>query len=513
MPVRIAAAACAGFFLALSFPRPGFALLSWVSVAPLLIIAARSRPLHALFYGLVFGEAFFVCLIYWIFHVLRNNTSMGSIMSICVLLCLSSYLSLFPSFFSFAVSQSIVKYGRHALFFSPVIWVALEFIRNYALSGFPWGSVGYSQASVISLIQIASVSGVYGISFVIILVNASFAFCIIGSRKLWRFLPLAMSVVLVAVLILWGYARIESASDEGETLNVACIQGNYGGTFNEVSDDTDILAEYIAMTHEAVEQGAALIVWPETTSSFEICCTSGYEELLKEMCRNWDIDLVLGSIHQEMKTKDEIYYNSAFHMRADGTMGERYDKMHLVPYGEYVPMPRLLFFVRKFVEMAGDFSKGKDYTIMTYKEHPFAVLICYEVIFPEAMKRFAHRGATFFVNITNDAWFGDSSAPYQHFDFLKIRSVETGRFFVRCAATGISGIVSPYGKVLQETKPFSREIIVGPIKTMHSMTVYMRYGDVLAIACVIMSFILIASSFTKRRRRSTIEEIEEKSEI
>ncbi len=512
MLVRIAAAACAGFFLALSFPRPGFALLSWISVTPLLMITARSKPSHALFYGFVFGETFFITLIYWIFHVLRSHTLMGSFMSVCVLLCLTSYLSLFPSLFSFAVSQSVRRFGTYAILFSPVIWVALEFIRNFALSGFPWGAIGYSQSSFSSLIQIASVSGVYGLSFVIILINSSFAFCIIGTRKLWRFFPLTLSALLVGVLIFWGHARIRNPSDGGETLNVACIQGNYGGTIDESSDDVRILEEYIDMTGEAAERGATLIVWPETTSSFEICCTNGYEDFLREMCRNRGIDLILGSVHQNGEVPGGILFNSAFHIRADGTMGERYDKMHLVPYGEYVPIPRLLFFVRKFVEAAGDFSKGKNYTIMKYEEHPFAVLICYEVIFPDTMRRFADLGATFFVNITNDAWFGKSSAPYQHFDFLKIRAVETGRFFIRCAATGISGIVSPYGKVLQETKPFSREIIVGSIDTIHTMTFYTRYGDLLAIACVIMSFILIAFLHARRGWRSTIFEIEGKSE-
>jgi apolipoprotein N-acyltransferase len=166
-------------------------------------------------------------------------------------------------------------------------------------------------------------------------------------------------------------------------------------------------------------------------------------------------------------------------------------------------LPGLLFFVRRFVEASSDFSKGNRYAIMDHGKGDFAVLICYEVIFPESVRQFAKRGATFFVNITNDAWFGRSSAPYQHFDFVKLRAVESGRYFVRCAGTGISGIVSPYGDVLKSTGIFSKEIVTGSIEPLEHRTLYSRTGDLFAFACVIMTVILISPLVSKRSKLST----------
>ena len=503
MIARTIASACAGFFLAISFPRPGISFLAWVAFVPIITIAARSDPIRSLFYGFIFGGTFFITLVYWIYSVLAIHTSMGTFLSIVVLFLLISYLSLFPSIFAYLLSQTIRLYGGRAIFVSPFIWVALELLRNYALSGFPWGIAGYTQSSVTPLIQIASVTGVYGLSFLIVLINASVAYLLIEYVSLRKLIPLAASVLFALALMLWGFWRM-SAPLQGETaIDVSCIQGNYSGNMSEGSDENLILTDYIHMTAEAAAEGSTLVIWPETITSFEVCCTKDYAELLGDLCRKLKIGLILGSAHEVREKAGTKYFNSAFHIRADGKIGDRYDKMHLVPYGEYVPLPGLLFFVRRFVEASSDFSKGNRYAIMDHGKGDFAVLICYEVIFPESVRQFAKRGATFFVNITNDAWFGRSSAPYQHFDFVKLRAVESGRYFVRCAGTGISGIVSPYGDVLKSTGIFSKEIVTGSIEPLEHRTLYSRTGDLFAFACVIMTVILISPLVSKRSKLST----------
>ncbi|MEW5807692.1 MAG: apolipoprotein N-acyltransferase [Acidobacteriota bacterium] len=495
MKVRIITIALAGLLLAASFPRINVYPLIWIAFFPLILISARSHPLRALVYGFIYGEAFFITMLYWIYLVLNVHASLGIFLSVLILLLLTSYLSLYPSLFAFLISRAVNVYGDAAILLSPVIWVALEYVRGHLFSGFPWGLAGYALSSNTSMIQMASLTGVYGLSFLILLANASLAFLFIGKMSFRRATPLLVSLIIVLSFYGWGSWRVSVPLEGGRKIRVACIQGNYGGNTNSGVDEGIVLSDYLQMTKKAAREGIRLIVWPESTTFFEVCGTTGYADLLKELCSGFDIDLVLGSIHRAEEGDEEIYFNSAFHIRNDGEIDRRYDKIHLVPYGEYVPIPKILFFVKRFVQAAGDFSRGSEFTLMDYGGDPFSVLICYEVIFPEFVQQFNERGPTFYVNITNDAWFGSTAAPYQHFDFLKLRAVECGRYFVRSASTGISGIISPRGDVLKSTGIFSREIMECEIQTMSHSTFYSRAGHWFPVPCAIMTFVFILSLF------------------
>lgn len=492
MIAKVIVSILSGIMLALSFPNADIGILAWIAVFPLFFVIMKSQPFHALLYGFAFGATFFAFLIYWIFSLLRTQTAMGWLISLIVFLLCVSLLSLFPSLFAYVISQAAKEYGGAAIFFIPMVWVALEFARTYFLSGFPWGIIGYTQSSFLSLIQVASISGVYGVSLLIIFCNASLAYLFLERRKRISWIPLFLTVVAIASISGWGCYSL-SHEDEGKDkeISVACVQGNYGAHTDGTVSQQTILNDYVDVTKEAAEAGFQLIVWPESTSYYEICCTKGYAELLTQLCQEHGIDMVLGSVHRVKHSDHERYFNSAFHLDSEGKVPERYDKIHLVPYGEYVPIPRLLFFVKRFVEAAGDFSRGEEYVVMDYRGDPFSVLICYEVIFPDAVRAFVRRGATFFINITNDSWFGDSAAPYQHFQFLVFRAVESGRYFIRCASTGISGIVAPDGKVLARTKIFTRELLTADIMPLREHTIYSRTGDWLAIVCAIITLGLI----------------------
>ncbi len=495
---RVVASILSGILLSLSFPKADISILAWIALLPLFFVIIKSEPLHAFWYGFIFGATFFTSLLYWILNLLRTQTDMSFIISLLVFSLFMIILSLFPSFFSYLTSVSAKGFGHRAIFIVPMIWVSLELLRNYIFGGFPWGFIGYTQSSFLSLIQMASISGVYGVSFIIVLCNASLAFLFLEKRKVVSWIPLLLSLIAIATISGWGhYSLSYGYQSRGKEIPVACIQGNYGAQTSEDVTQIAILSDYINMTIEAAKMNSRLIVWPESTAHLEICCTEGYADLLSQLCHEHEIDMVLGSIHQSDDSEDRMF-NSAFHIDSSGKVAGRYDKIHLVPYGEYVPIPRVLFFVRKFVEAAGDFSKGEEYAVMDYNGNNFSILICYEVIFPDAVRAFVRKGATFFINITNDSWFGKSAAPYQHFQFLILRAIESGRYFIRCASTGISGIISPKGEVLTKTEIFTKKIIKADISPIEKKTFYSHMGDWLAIACVIITLGLIVSLCFKK---------------
>ncbi len=513
MLIRIIISILSGIALVLSFPKANLWILAWFALCPLLFLMVKSKPIHALLYGFIFGLTFFSSLIYWIFHLLRIETDMSWPICLGVFLLLICVLSLFPSFLGYLASQAARQFGFKAIFFIPILWVSLELTRNYIFTGFPWGIVGYTQSSFLSLIQLASICGVYGVSFLIIFCNASLAYFFLDREKWKSMIPMLFLILMVAVGSGWGYLRLSQDEENiGRQISVACIQGNYGSQTGAEASQVAILRDYKEMTIQGAEMGCQLVVWPESTTHYQICCTEGYADLLAQICQEYRIDMVLGSVHQRKGPGQEEHFNSAFHIDSSGRVAERYDKIHLVPYGEYVPMPRALFFVKRFVEAAGDFSTGDEYIIMNYRGDPFSILICYEVIFPEAVRTFTRRGASFFINITNDSWFGRSAAPYQHFQFLAFRAVESGRFFIRCASTGISGIISPQGKILDKTDIFTRELLKGDIYPIYKSTFYCQMGDWLALGCVIITIALIISLlfrwFQSRKYRKGVVDIE-----
>jgi apolipoprotein N-acyltransferase len=513
MFIRIVISIISGFLLVFSFPKADLWVLAWFALCPLFFVMLKSRPLQALFYGFVFGATFFSSLVYWIFNLLRIETGLCWPLCFLVFLLLVVYLSLFPSLVGYLASQAAGQYGSKAVFFIPMIWVSLELVRNYLFTGFSWGIVGYTQSSFLSLIQLASVSGVYGISFLVIFCNASVVYLFLERRGFKAWIPVLVLVLVIGMASGWGYSRLfQEEREGGKVISVACIQGNYGSQIGTEASQTAIFRNYRDLTLQAAALGCQLVVWPESTTHYQICCTEGYADLLAQLCRENGIDMVLGSVHQRRDSSQEKHFNSAFHIDASGKVAERYDKIHLVPYGEYVPIPGILFFVKRFVQAAGDFSKGSEYIMMNFRGDPFSTLICYEVIFPESVRAFARRGATFFINITNDSWFGRSAAPYQHFQFSIFRAIESERYFIRCASTGISGIISPQGKILAQTEIFSRELLQADIRPIHESTLYCRTGDWLAIGCVIITLALIISLlfrwFQSRKYRKGVADIE-----
>ena len=409
---------------------------------------------------------------------------------------LVAYLALFPAFFAVVLRRITMRFGPMALMTAPLVWIATELGRTYLLTGFPWVLLGYSQASVLPIAQLASVFGVYGVSALVVLVNAGFAS--LGASPpegghYGRIIPLATSLATVALVALWGASRLSSSTltREGDPIRVGLIQGNVAQTEKwDPARGPSIFADYLRLTEQAIADGAQIVIWPEASTPFFFELETAKADQIRAIARGARVPILVGSDQVERGAMDR-YFNSAFLLGPDGTTAAIYRKMHLVPFGEYVPLQKLLFFAERLVVAAGDFSAGDEETLFPVAGHHMSTAICYEIIYPDLVRRFASAGSELLSTITNDAWFGQTSAPYQHFAQASMRAIENGRYLVRSANTGISGVVDPYGRPLAQSRIFEQAVIVREVRFLRTSTLYTRIGDVLAYASAIVSLAML----------------------
>jgi len=312
----------------------------------------------------------------------------------------------------------------------------------------------------------------------------------------------------VIACILWGNARLARSEllQAGTPVRVAVIQGNIAqdDKWNPALRDT-ITDKYIAMTRTALAGGATFILWPESSTPFyfEHDLLRGGD--IRRLAREAGATLLIGSDQVEplkavAEQKAEArYYNAAFLVKPDGQVGAVYRKMHLVPFGEYVPLKDLLFFVGPIVEAVSAFTPGSDPVLMPVDGHMVSTAICYEVVYPHLIRQGVLNGAELLTTITNDAWYGETSAPFQHFELAAMRAIEQGRYLVRAANTGISGIVDPYGRVLAQTALFDTTTVIGEVRLLREQTVYARIGDLAAQIAVLVTLTAVGVALWKPR--------------
>jgi apolipoprotein N-acyltransferase len=309
-----------------------------------------------------------------------------------------------------------------------------------------------------------------------------------------------LAVVLIAA---WGAHRIATSAltRAGDPVKVGLVQGNVDQAIKwDPASATTIFQQYLRQTRQAIFEGATLILWPESSTPFMFEEDPVGAAQLRALVRQANVTLIFGS-DQIVPGSPPKLYNSAFLLRPDGSTGGVYRKIRLVPFGEYVPMHRLLFFAAPLTEQVGTFTPGDRAEVLPVDGHPVSVAICYEVVYPALVRRFIGAGSQLLTTITNDAWFGDTSAPQQHFEQAAMRAIEEGRYLVRAANTGISGIVDPYGRVLRQSGVFEPAVIVGEARFLEASTFYARHGDVAATVSIIATIALLAWPSVMRRAR------------
>lgn len=490
-------AAASGALLALSFPTAGHPGAAWVALAPLLIAAVQAPSAARAFgCGLLAGGVHFAGVLYWIPRVMTEYGGLPAAAAGIVHLLLLAYLALFPAAFAAAAATIARRFGpAAATSCAPALWVATELGRIHLFTGFPWALLGYSQATVLPVAQLASLVGVLGLSALVAAVNAALAFAALarGARGVKA---LAAAAVLLIAAAGFGGWRLGAGAllDQGTPLRVAAVQGNVAqhDKWNPALRD-EILDRHLDLTRAAAADGARLVVWPEAATPFAFESDPARAASVRRAARDAGAHLLLGTT-EIAHAGGPRRFNAAVMVDAAGDTAGIYRKHHLVPFGEYVPLRRLLFFVSPLVETVGDFSAGPGPRPLLMDGQPVGAAICYEIIYPGLVRGFVTRGSRLLVTVTNDAWYGRSSAPHQHFQQASMRAIEQGRFLVRAANTGISGVVDPYGRVLARTPLFAPRVITADVRLLEGRTVYSRTGDVLAWACAVLSALALLSS-------------------
>jgi len=501
LPLMLAGSS--GLLIILVFPKWDLGFLAFVALVPLLLALQSASPRKAFFLGLVTGCVFYLGSLSWLIHTMTVYGGLSPLVSFLILLSMACYLALY--FAGFASLAAKVK--DHPILFQvlflPAAWVALEYVRTYALTGFPWNLLGYSQYKSLFLIQIASFTGVYGVSFLVVFANASIASTLRPPFLRWRSLIPLLLVFLLGIGSFTDPATVGFTGSRGDKdLRVALLQGNVDqGVKWDPAYQMATLEIYRRLTMKAAEEGPSLIVWPETAAPFFLRWEPKLARMVLDMASRARAFLLVGSPDREGNGEDR-YFNSAFLISPEGEIVGKYDKIHMVPFGEYVPLKRLLFFIQKMAEGIGDFSSGRRYTLFSLPGGRFGVTICYEIIFPNQVRQYVNRGAEFLVNITNDAWFGRSSAPYQHLAMAVFRAVENQVYVVRSANTGVTALIDPAGRIVEKTDLFVEAALVGEISLRKGTTFYTRYGDLFAWICIVFALASLAREAAGPRKGS-----------
>ena len=497
-------AVLSGLLLFLSFPKYGSGILAWFALIPLLHALQKSKPAEGFKIGFIAGLTAHVGILYWVSYVIVQYGYLPLYVGIFIMLLLAAYLSLYTACFCMGVV--FLKFRGSPVFLTaPLLWTILDYVRSHLLTGFPWETLAYSQYLNKELIQIADVAGTYGITFVIVLVNVVLYNAVAARFRGGRspVTEITVALALLAVIFLYGHFRtiqIQDSIKNEPKVEVSLVQGNidqnikWDKRFQEETLDT-----YRSLSLQSVPAEGGLIIWPETAAPFYFEHPDPLRAKITDITRISGRTLIFGSPRYEEKNGVKSYMNSAYLLRSNGEIGGRYDKVHLVPYGEYVPLRQLFPFIGKLVVGVGDFRPGKGFEPLIDQGRRFGVLICYEVIFPDAARAYKQNHSDMLVNITNDAWFGTTSAPYQHLSMAVFRAVENRLYLVRAANTGISAIIDPMGTIRSGTNLFERTVVRGEVKFIDEKTLYTAYGDWIVY---LGGIILILNEWIQKRRRS-----------
>jgi apolipoprotein N-acyltransferase len=493
-------ALASGIALVFSFPPFDLFPLAFLALVPFLVSLWPMTPGRAFKAGLFMGIPYFFGTQYWIYHSVHYYGGMPLVPSLAVVLLLSLYQSLYTGLFGLIFSLKMKKTALPALLLAPVLWVVLELLRSYAFTGFPWSSIGYSQYRFLPFVQFADITGLYGVSFMVVAVNGAVANLFLTRRRqqdkpLFHLAPTIIGQATLALALLavflYGHYRLNEVRP-GHEFRAAVVQGNIRQDLKwDPSYMRNVMSIYEDLTASLSPLKPSFIVWPETALPFYFGTDAALTEELVGFQRSLDAYLLFGAI----TVKDEnTLLNSAIMLDKSGNVSYTYDKIHMVPFGEYIPLKSVLFFLDKLVVGIGDYASGEEYTKAETPFGRYGTLICFEIIFPGQVRKFYKDGGDFIVNITNDAWFGETAGPYQHFSMAVFRAVENRKPVIRAANTGISGFIDSSGRIRGKTPLFRRLALMEDIRTDSTRTFYSRYGDLFAYLCIIVTVLLLVNA-------------------
>ena len=505
-----------GILMMAAFAPFNLWILAWFAPAGFLwaIHQAPSKKMAGLV-GFLYGMAFWTTSVSWVKNVVFEYGHLPETVSFMLMLLLCLFVSVIPTALAVILKGVVKHLGNYGLFAVPFIWVAGEFFQTYLLTGFPWNLAGYSQVFFLPAVQIADHTGVYGVSFLVILVNTAIIYAIIEkpSLKLKYLAPLVTAGVIAALCITYGIA-VMVTDHQDQLFKVTMIQDGLDNTGRYTANSNELFNFYLDESVKAAKEGSDVVLWGEGALLFlDMLGQNGgipggiNEQYVLSLPRDFNFWLLMGST--DIVMGENIAYNTALSagpMNASAAQGY-YRKVHLTPFGEYIPYQFVFGWLQKIVTEISDFLPGEQLNTIPLLDGRAGTPICYEVIFPDLVRRFSLNGATILVTLSNDAWFGHTAANDQHFNMAIMRSVENRRYLLRCAVSGVSGVIDPQGHVLARSEPYEKVTLEGKAAMREEMTFYALNGDVFAFFCCFVTVLLVALLiFRKKFENKTAEE-------
>ena len=500
MIVRFVLAIASGVLLALSFPDYALGWLAFVALLPLLIAITRATGTwEAFFLGWASSAVAWMLMVPWVVRVMSHYGGLPYAVGVLLFVAMSLYLGLYGGLFALLVKRMRLRLEFLPWLLVPLAWAAVELGRTYLFSGFPWNLIATTVVDYPSLIQIDRAIGPYFLGALIVLPSVIAAWWI--TQK-----PASIATVLVSgllgilIMVWWGTGLVASKlvprHTAGATTTAALLQPNISQEMRWDNDNVMVIYKRMMdMTIEAARHGAKIVIWPESTVPLSYTQTDFFRSSIESVSREYDIDIILGSVATDPARRGRIW-NSAF-LASDGTTIGHYDKIRLVPFGEYVPLRKMLFFAEKLVHAVGEFEFGTNDKPLVGKLS-YGPAICYEIVFPQITRTQIRNGADVLVTITNDAWYDGTSAPKQHLWQARLRAVEGNRYLLRAGTTGISAFIDPTGRVVSSLPMGTSGILYATFQPRTAMTTYTRWGDWFAWGATLVVLIGLV------RRRSEV---------
>ena len=497
--------------LILSFPNFDSYLLAWISLVPLLIaIARRPSPIRALMMGWAMGTVFFYVSCYWLTYSMIHYGDLPAVVAYLLLIAPTLVVGIFPGLFAALVALAVRKWGPLALVLAPIYWPALEWTR-LVVTGQLWNALGYSQAYNPLLIQAAQWGGVYAVSFIIVVINSAIAIVLVKRDPVTVIAALVMIFYVIFAIPLSGFTSDAeyrpSRFDSLETPAVAVVvlQPNVPMTLVKSPADTQALLErHFTLSTSGLDllstrYGSRLVVWPESPMNFAYSSDKTLQDRLAGFTRDKRTSLLFNS----QEPSRDGYYNSALLINEEGSLISQYDKIRLMPFGEYVPLPRWLPGSSLITGIVGEFTPGSNYTLMPIGADGTraGVFICIESAYPSIARTMTRNGADFLINISNDGYLGPTAVMRQHLANAIFRAVENQRPVFRVTNTGLTAQIAPYGSFLNKTPAFTAgaEVWTAPSESVE-ITIYTKYGDFFVYLCAVITVLVLGVIVVSSRR-------------
>jgi apolipoprotein N-acyltransferase len=498
--VLLALASSAG--LAFSFPNYNLPLLAWISVGMLALASCGARPASAPLYGFLHGLVFCLLCLPWIAQVMQQYGDVDPWTSVGILMLIGAMSGILCAVFTWGVAIASKKSKELACVLAPFLWVALEFAHTHLpIVGFPWNLAGYAASGNLAFLQLTPVTGIYGLSFVIAAYSSLLVYAALTwATPVWKWV-LGVTAALILIAAAGGYFVPQPVAPQ----HVAhLVQTNFPQSEHYPANWLDLhageLDELERISIDAAKKTPGLIVWPEVPAPFSLQEPAFAARAIR-VARASNGEFLVGVVDWKQKPVGEwLATNSAVLLDASGQQVFSYDKIHLVPFGEYVPLRQWLGFARRLTADISDFTPGTSYRVGQLRGGRCGVFICFEAIFPDEVRKFTVGGAELLINISNDGWFGRSSAPAQHLMMARVRAVENRRWLLRDTNNGFTVSVDPYGRIVSRLATDVRGELDAPYDFRTDLTPYARFGDWFAWLCVLASFMLVGMAFVNGKR-------------